>query len=70
MQRPALRRPGPRQPLRTMGSADRGNCATALCIPARIPDIPVRIPAGILASHPRSSSAAPTAGPPAVPARR
>ncbi|KAL6080306.1 hypothetical protein STEG23_036277 [Scotinomys teguina] len=36
-----------------MGSADRGNCATALCIPARIP---ARIPASILASHPCSAA--------------
>lgn len=46
MQRPALRRPGPRQPLRTMGSADRGNRAAI--------GIPARIPSRILPSHPRS----------------
>lgn len=52
MQRPALRRPGPRQPLRTMGSADRGNRA-AIGFPACIP---ARIPSRILASHPRSAA--------------
>lgn len=51
MQRPALRRPGPRQPLRTMGSANRGNCAKRpsaslpAFLPASLPASSHRIPA-------------------------